>query len=307
MSEQTLLYGIGAAKAGTSWLHRYLSGHPECHFRSLKELHYFNTTSAHPGDEGGNWPRQYRDRRLATITQRLASKGDFAERGRVTSLKSDIEEWHGILDQHGLDAPGAHDAAYLDFLRSGAGDARIVGEITPAYATLDARDFERMAAIAPDTKFIFILRDPLARLWSNIRMTAKRAARNGADAKDVAAEQVAKYLRGENASLVRRSDYRGTIERLLSAVPQADVLFEFFENLFSQAALHRITDFLGISAHVANLDQPVHKGQSLQLASQQKTDIRAALAPQYDFINSMFGANVPENWHHTDRHSEIAG
>ena len=33
---------VGAAKAGTSWLHTQLQAHPECHFRSIKELHYFD-------------------------------------------------------------------------------------------------------------------------------------------------------------------------------------------------------------------------------------------------------------------------
>ena len=33
---------IGAAKAGTDWLFEQLSAHPDCHFRSIKELHYFD-------------------------------------------------------------------------------------------------------------------------------------------------------------------------------------------------------------------------------------------------------------------------
>ena len=37
-----VLLCIGAAKAGTDWLHRQLSMHPECHLRSIKELHYFD-------------------------------------------------------------------------------------------------------------------------------------------------------------------------------------------------------------------------------------------------------------------------
>ena len=38
MSEPVLMFGVGAAKSGTSWLHRYLDEHPECHFRAIKEL-----------------------------------------------------------------------------------------------------------------------------------------------------------------------------------------------------------------------------------------------------------------------------
>ena len=42
MSEATLMFGVGATKAGTSWLYRYLADHPECHLRSIKELHFFD-------------------------------------------------------------------------------------------------------------------------------------------------------------------------------------------------------------------------------------------------------------------------
>ena len=41
--EPTLLFCVGAAKSGTTWLYRYLHDHPECHLRSIKELHFFDT------------------------------------------------------------------------------------------------------------------------------------------------------------------------------------------------------------------------------------------------------------------------
>ncbi|HHS89575.1 MAG TPA: sulfotransferase family protein, partial [Rhodobacteraceae bacterium] len=40
--QPTIFFGVGAAKSGTSWLYRYLEGHPETHLRSVKELHYFD-------------------------------------------------------------------------------------------------------------------------------------------------------------------------------------------------------------------------------------------------------------------------
>ena len=39
--QPTLLFCVGATKAGTSWLFDYLKHHPECHLRSVKELQYF--------------------------------------------------------------------------------------------------------------------------------------------------------------------------------------------------------------------------------------------------------------------------
>ncbi|MCU0854153.1 MAG: sulfotransferase, partial [Rhodobacteraceae bacterium] len=42
MTAGPILFCVGAAKAGTSWLHRVLSDHPGCALRSIKELHFFD-------------------------------------------------------------------------------------------------------------------------------------------------------------------------------------------------------------------------------------------------------------------------
>ena len=43
MADPTLLICVGATKAGTSWMYRYLHDHEECFARSVKECHYFST------------------------------------------------------------------------------------------------------------------------------------------------------------------------------------------------------------------------------------------------------------------------
>ena len=38
----TMAICVGATKAGTSFLYEHLAAHPQCHFRTIKELHYFD-------------------------------------------------------------------------------------------------------------------------------------------------------------------------------------------------------------------------------------------------------------------------
>jgi hypothetical protein len=40
---RTFLLGVGAQKAGTSWLYRYLKSHPEIFMSPIKEMHFFGT------------------------------------------------------------------------------------------------------------------------------------------------------------------------------------------------------------------------------------------------------------------------
>ena len=42
MADPTLLICVGATKAGTSWMYRYLHDHEACYVRSVKECHYFS-------------------------------------------------------------------------------------------------------------------------------------------------------------------------------------------------------------------------------------------------------------------------
>ena len=43
MADPTLLICVGATKAGTSWMYRYLHDHEAYYARSVKECHYFST------------------------------------------------------------------------------------------------------------------------------------------------------------------------------------------------------------------------------------------------------------------------
>lgn len=297
--DRTFLFGIGAAKAGTSWLFNYLFTHPECHFRALKELHYFNVLHG----KGTDWPRRSRQRRLLGIERQLTDPTLQVNKARLEQLKADIISWNDLFDGKTQD-----DVGYANFLTEGSKDAAVVGEVTPAYSTLDETGFAHMASIGSRSKFIMLLRDPLDRMWSNVRMTAQRnASRLGENPRKSAVHQVETFISGENGDLWRRSDYRGTIRRLLNAVPHDAVLFQFFEQLFTPGALRRITGFLGISTHHGDTQAVRNKGRKMQMSNDLRRRALAALAPQYEFISSMFGDNMPATWRKNREQLFLAG
>ena len=49
------------------------------------------------------------------------------------------------------------------------------GEITPAYATLDPATIREIAALLPDLRVFYSLRNPIARAWSSALMALERA------------------------------------------------------------------------------------------------------------------------------------
>ena len=289
MTEATLLFGIGAAKAGTTWLYRYLAGHPEVRLPAVKELHYFDTV------ETGKFDRQVTrmERECARRVERLPTGDARLDR----RLRREIGAYQGWLD---VIRGGANDAGYVDYLTRTAGGARVVGDITPAYATLSAASFARMAALAPLTRFVFLLRDPLDRLWSNIRMAA---ARKGGDLAATAADLLDRALAGGDRTMTERCDYAGTLARLDAAVDPARVFTTFYETLFQPGTLARLCGFLGISERAADTGTRVHAGKELNMTEAQRARALAWLAPQYDAVARAMGP-LPARW--TDNMEALA-
>lgn len=280
MGQATLLFGIGAAKAGTTWLYRYLAAHPQVRLPAVKELHYFDTC------ETGKFDRQIArmQREKARRTGRLPT-GDARLDKRLRREIRAYDRWLQVIAE-------PSDAAYVAYLRHEAGDARALGDITPAYATLSEATLARMAGLSPVTRFLFLMRDPLDRLWSNIRMAAAR--RSGALA-ETAAALLDEVVSGRDQTITARSDYAATLARVEAALDPGTVFLGFYETLFQPDTVARICAFLGLAPHPARVEARVHAGTDLHMTDGQRARALAWLAPQYDAVRQRFDT-LPPRW-----------
>lgn len=278
MSAPVILYGLGAAKAGTSWLFRWLSGHPECHFRAVKELHYFDTL------ENGRWAKRAGE--LRAEREKAGAAGARPER------LADLDALTALFEARG-DA-----AAYRAYLESGRGGARVIGEVTPAYGLLPPDRLRQMDALG-EARFLYILRDPVDRLWSHVRMIARRRDPSGEVTGARAGRILERALGGGEQHIMERGDYSGALGRIAAAIPAARRLAVFFEDMIAGRATDRICGFLGI-APLAPLATPVHAGAGPQMTAGQWRAARAALAPQYDYVAAAMGP-VPGAWRTSER------
>lgn len=282
----TYLFGLGATKAGTTWLHRYLAGHPECHLRAIKELHYFDSV------EGGSFARQLKVNRakVEKFTRELATASG-ARAARLESTLVDLVEWISVLT-----GPLKDVSRYQGYLVRGAGQARLVGDITPSYAELPTGRLAQMQGLAAETRFVYVLREPVSRLWSHVRMIAARSRVEDHEAET--ARVFERVLAGEPSEVSRRSDYAGALTRMGQAIAPARLLVLFQEQMHSLPGIERLCAFLGIRPHAADLTARVHEGAALPMTAGQKARARAFLAPQYDFVASAL-PDMPESWRAT--------
>lgn len=280
----TVLLGVGAAKSGASWHCRYLSDHPQGHFRSIKELHYFD------GIDLGARDRHGADRiRGAEVIRARISKGRAA--AEADGRLADREAWLHVLAAEQEDAATylAY-LAYLDGGRDGPDTApAVVGEVTLGYALLSE---DRLCAMAGpggrDVRFVYLLRDPIARLWSHVRMIAGRRAADCVAARRRCNPIFDRTLAGEESKIEARSDYRAALGRLSRAIDPARLLVRVFEELVHGVGAARLCAFLGIAPRAPD-PLPVYADQPMRMRAEQRHSARTWLAPQYDYVAERLG------------------
>ncbi|MDJ0858397.1 MAG: sulfotransferase [Dinoroseobacter sp.] len=291
----TMVFGIGAQKAGTTWLYETLRASPEVHFSPFKEVHYF--------DEIGKGIGPVQASRIALL-QHFAQKLTGArgsERARALQTIRNLTAVLGIYTD-----PDPTHRAYRAFMAQGSAGQKFICDITPAYATLGRARFAQMAAIR-QARFLFILRDPVSRMWSQIRMAV--AARLGAQADTETFEAACRARALELAGTgqlprVTRANYRRTITELEVAVPHDRIHYMFYETLFRQESADQMCAFLGIPPVAADPARRANPGRPSQMPGMVADTLRAGLAAQYTFISDRFGAEMPAAWR--ENHPEYA-
>ncbi len=274
---------VGATKAGTTWLHDQLAQRPDCHLRSIKEYHYFNTFT------DAQWDRKIADTRaeIAVLTARAPL--DIADARRLDDLRA----WLPVLQQRRIDP-----ARFADFLQGSApvGTA-LVGDFTPAYSIMPGHALRPILAMGA-LKVVYLIRDPLARLWSHVRMSAQRAAPANFEATCAKTMQsaISGVEDGETRGILRRGDYAAILPKL-NRIFGAQLLVMFTEDLLTAVGYQRLLAFLGLPATAAapDLGKRVHEGRDLLLPAHLRRAALAFLRPQYDFIASEF-THLPQVW-----------
>jgi hypothetical protein len=285
------MFGVGAPKCGTTWMHRYLAAHPDCHFRALKELHYFDTLY----DFGFDWMLELLHKRIENLEiYALNQQGE--ERERSLRELVDSRDYLQLVKQRVDDRFG-----YAQFLLHGKGAKRLVGDITPAYALLPTKVLHEMAGMTAQTRFVYLVREPVSRLWSHIRMAVEHEKGDPLDFDRRSQELMADELAGRcdpKRPLIVYSDYAGVITRLTEAVPAERLLVMCYEHLLTRQGVRKLCKFLNIRHLEADLNKAVNAGIGAPLPDELRAEARRQLRPQYEFAAKYF-KHLPDNWQKT--------
>lgn len=269
--------GIGAQKAGTTFLADYLQRHPNIMISPLKELHFFDGKFLASLCSG--FEKKLQDDSLELLTKLIAGKKVDVE--RLIALIKRMEA--GNKDQYRL------------FFRYFIKNQHVAfGDITPAYAMLDHVHYKKIAAMFPDHRFIFLLRNPADRFWSqlNYDLQNKNSTENPIE---LIKEKI------KNESYMLRSNYKRTIEELSLVIDKENILVEFYENIFSDKSnetIKRISNFIGIDFREDLLvrEKKVNKtSYRAKLDEENRLYIIRELKEVYKYILDRY--DTPASWH----------
>jgi hypothetical protein len=241
---------IGAQRAGTTWLHRQLSDHPQIWLPRIKELHYFDRFQ-----DSSRWKRPFfrqLGRRLSRIPREAVS-GRYG----LDALKWDFR-W----------AWGRRDDRWYQRLFEGAGDL-VAGEITPAYSILEKEQVARVKALNPELKILFVLRNPIDRAWSQAVKDLVRDPGRRSIA-DVGESRFLEFFESPACDL--RSNYLRTCENWSAFFDASHLQVSYFEDMVEDPLgyLRGICSFLAVDPirgrpeTAAGLSAPVNQAARQQ-------------------------------------------
>lgn len=270
---------VGAQKAGTTWLARVLARHPDLFVTPVKEIHYFDRIhgqSQHLSD------RKRRSRRRKYYQRMLTQWRRFGEyRGQAAWYRDYMrdpidDDWYASLFKH-------------------RGTARFAGEATPEYALIGKAGFEHMKRLAPGVRVLFIMRNPVARTWSQLLHVARKEGIDVAKEADGALVELIETGRFEPMT-----DYAKVLDDLDAVFPPEQLHLEFYEDMHVDraGALERVCAFIGLDVaegRFEGLETRVNASQRGPMP----TAVRAHLRDRYeglaDEIRRRIG-RVPESW-----------
>ena len=213
---------------------------------------------------------------------------------RILNLSRRIDDTKGLV--MALSAGRSDVSAYLEYLQAGRMDETVLLDVTPAYALLEPAEIARISALPIRVKLQHLMRDPLERLWSHVRMVAKRSLKEGQDFLVNCQDILQRVLHTqEEAHIVTRSYYKSNIACFAEVFDRSQFQVGFSENLQDGSKFDSMCAYWGINATSARQIKPAHVGVAAPFLEGLRRDTLEFLKAQYDFVAYNF-AELPENW-----------
>jgi len=263
---------IGAQKAATSWFNRVMSARDDCWSPPFKELHFFDYKFT---PENRGWIRTHVVKGVEAAEARHRKNQEEPDKAYLRYLDSILE-------------PPLFNGTWYKQLYARAPDRMICLDTTPEYSCISEEGVEFVAKFLREARFIYILRDPVDRALSQIRMHIRRKKKENPTTKG-------QWLRIARLDVLdNRGDYATYVPRWQKHFDERRLLFLPYRDISTdpRAVMRRVEAFANLQKEDPwGLDQPANISQKLEIPDYVVAELEQRLQPQRDFLHSHFGAD----------------
>lgn len=250
------LLGVGAQKSGTTWLYETLNSQKNINFGLTKEYHIWDAK--------------------------------FHPLGKLFLVKESVDSELNNLRKSMQTREGFYEDYFYSLINK---KINITGDITPSYSLLDEDNFktikEKIEKKGFEIKVIFLMRNPVYRAWSAIRMNRRNQEKKGKIiSDDEFLKNFLKKIRVERT--FERGRYDKTITSLEKVFDQKQIHYEFYERLFSYSAMESLASFIECSVINYDFSNFINSSKSLILPDNLKKDAMFFFSDVYKFCFDKF-------------------
>jgi hypothetical protein len=253
----TFVLCVGAQKAGTSWLFEQMKKSPTVNMGFKKEYHVWDYVHLFTD----SWRAH---------TDESDSTGNAEQLAKMRKT------------------PGAYEQYFAGLITE---ETSVTGDFTPAYCILNAQQLTQIRCVLEHAGFVvkvvFLMRDPAQRNWSAMKML-KRSKNIFPEISSTQGllPKFEKFFMRKQA--VDRSRYDLTVTALYQSFDPENVFFGFYEDMFNDCFITRLSRFLDIDLSNADFDEQVNTHDTIQLPARYYDQCRTYYADVYAFCAQEF-------------------
>lgn len=258
---------IGAPKAGTTWIYDNLRCHPDVCLPLLKSFQFFTEKSS-----------EVRMKKLSAILTKQSVRKIF-DIPRALYRPSNIL-WYCLY----FFFPRCNDFWYRTLLYWGK--KTIYGEISPSYITASPSQILHAKSCCNNSKIIIFLRDPVERVWSQMKLDYKNKEINPNDVPaNIMIESTKNHL--------TRSTYIQSIQNWQKVFGKQNLLICDFKKISTEPLelLSHICSFLDIEFKESIFYQSafanIFKGSNHVIPSNLKKYLEKILSEEISYYNQL--------------------
>lgn len=281
--KKQFVLGVGAQRTGSTWLRAELQQCDQISLGFCKEYHFFDALFLPQMRSYHDAPESTQPNGALDLIGKVKSHREVNRSKRLAAFIKDPDRYFN----------------YFDNLWAKNSSLTTVGDFTPSYSMLDRETFkyakDRLGELGFSVKVLFIMRDPVERIWSMKHQEAKMKKMLKQDPDFGKRTFSLENFTYEHAEL--RTRYERTIRELEHVFDAGDIHYDFYERYISTDRFKMITDFLGVNSRDPDID-------TVRNASYIKNKIDTVLAAEvanhyketYQFIDARFGKEMRSLW-----------